>query len=86
MAISKDSSAPLVVVVGATGLQGSSVIDALIESDKPYRIRGFTRDPSKAEVQAVSKQGVEFFAVDPIPENKDRVFQGFEGATYAFVC
>lgn len=85
MTISKDSSAPLVVVVGATGAQGSSVVNALIESDKPYRIRGFTRDLSKVDSQALAKQGVELFAVEPTPEHKDQVFKGFEGATYAFV-
>ncbi|KAG9001751.1 hypothetical protein FRB94_013683 [Tulasnella sp. JGI-2019a] len=85
MAITQESSAPLVVVVGSTGLQGGSVIKALSESVKVYRIRGLTRDPSKPASQALTKQGVEMFAVNLTVENKDAVFKAFEGATYAFV-
>jgi len=84
MAITQDASAPLVVVVGATGIQGGSVIRALAESNKPYRIRGITRDPSKPAAQEVAKKGVELVAVSLTPENKDQAFKVFEGATYAF--
>ena len=42
MKVSQEPSTPLVAVVGATGIQGGSVINALIESDKPYRLRGLT--------------------------------------------
>ena len=41
---------PLVVVVGATGKQGGSVIDALIDSEK-WRIRGLSRKTSSKESQ-----------------------------------
>lgn len=85
MTISRDPSAPLIVVVGATGAQGSSVVKAFAESDKPYRVRGFTRDVKKSEAQILYKQGVELASVDPIVENKDTIFKAFEGATYAFV-
>ncbi|KAG8847318.1 hypothetical protein FRB96_001653 [Tulasnella sp. 330] len=86
MTISQDASAPLIVVVGATGTQGGSVIKALEESDKPYRMRGFTRDTSKPAAQELTKKGVEMVTVDPnpTPENKAKVNQAFEGATYAF--
>ncbi|KAF7326373.1 NmrA domain-containing protein [Mycena venus] len=68
MTITQDSSAPLVAVVGATGIQGGSVIDALAESTKPYRIRGFTRDATKA----------------CFPNNVKDVFKAFEGANMTF--
>jgi len=86
MTISQDTSAPLIVVVGATGGQGGSVIKALAESDKPYRVRGFTRDTSKPAAQELAKKGVEMVVIDPKPttENKEKVFKAFEGATYAF--
>jgi len=86
MTISKDTSAPLIVVVGATGAQGGSVIKALAESDRPYRIRGFTRDTSKPAAQALAEQGVETVAIDvnPTPENIEKIHKAFEGATYAF--
>ncbi|KAG8859526.1 hypothetical protein FRB96_004410 [Tulasnella sp. 330] len=84
MTISKDSSAPLVVVMGATGNQGSSVIQALKESDRPYRIRGFTRDTGKAASKELTAEGVEMVAVEPTVENKDQVLKQFEGAQFVF--
>ena len=85
MTISKDTSAPLVVVVAATGLQGRSVIDALEQSDRPYRIRGFTRDPSKPAAQELAAQGVELVTIDPVPERKEDVQKAFKGADIVFV-
>lgn len=85
MAISQNPADPLVVVVGATGTQGSSVIKNLAESDKVYRIRGFTRDVYKEGAIALSGQGAELVAAEPVVENKDHIFKAFEGATYAFV-
>lgn len=62
-------------------------LKALAESDKPYRMRGFTRDTSKPEAQELTKKGVEMVAIDPnpTPENKAKVNEAFKGATYAFV-
>jgi len=85
MTISQDSSDPLFAVVGATGLQGGSVIRALKSSKKPYRIRGFTRDTSKPAPQELAKLGVEMVAVSLDVENKEAVFKAFEGATFAFI-
>ncbi|KAG9014587.1 hypothetical protein FRB94_011765 [Tulasnella sp. JGI-2019a] len=85
MTISQDVSAPLVLVTLATGAQGGSVIKALSESDKPYRIRGLTRDTSKPASQALAKKGVEVVAVDVKLENKDAVQKTFQGATFAFL-
>ncbi|KAJ7893730.1 NAD(P)-binding protein [Mycena olivaceomarginata] len=85
MTITQATSAPLIAVVGATGLQGGSVIKALSESDKPYRIRGFTRDATKAAAEALKKQGVEMVAVNLVVENKQEVYKAFAGADYAFL-
>ena len=85
MTISQAVSAPLVAVVGATGIQGGSVIKALSESDKSYRIRGFTRDVTKAASEALQQQGVEMVAVNLVVENKEEVYKAFAGADYAFV-
>ncbi|KAG9001756.1 hypothetical protein FRB94_013688 [Tulasnella sp. JGI-2019a] len=85
MTITQDTSAPLVVVVGATGIQGGSVINALSESDKLYRIRGLTRDANKDAAKALTKRGVEMVAVNLNVENREQAFKTFEGATYAFV-
>ncbi|KAJ7817556.1 NAD(P)-binding protein [Mycena olivaceomarginata] len=85
MTITQAQSAPLVAVVGATGAQGGSVIKALSESEKPYRIRGFTRDLTKPTVEALKKQGVEMVAVNLILENKEEVYKAFAGADYTFL-
>ncbi|KAF7371063.1 NmrA domain-containing protein [Mycena sanguinolenta] len=85
MTITQANSAPLIAVVGATGAQGRSVIKALAESDKPYRIRGFTRDVTKAAAEELKKQGVEMVAVNLVVENKENVYRAFVGADYAFL-
>ncbi|KAG9001757.1 hypothetical protein FRB94_013689 [Tulasnella sp. JGI-2019a] len=84
MTIFQDTSAPIVAVVGATGTQGGSVIKALAESGKPYRIRGFTRDASSRSAQGLVKQGVDMISVSLTLQNKENVYKAFEGATYAF--
>ncbi|KAJ6490218.1 NmrA-like protein [Mycena vitilis] len=85
MTITNAESAHLIAVVGATGAQGSSVIKALAESDKQYRIRGFTRDVAKPAAEALKKQGVEMVAVDLVVENKDAVYRALAGADFAFL-
>ncbi|KAJ7473351.1 NAD(P)-binding protein [Mycena latifolia] len=85
MAITQSPTAPLVVVVGATGTQGGSVVKALTESDKPYRIRAFTRDATKPAAQALAKLGVDVVILSLVVENKADVFKGFEGADFAFL-
>jgi len=83
MTISQDSTSPLVVVVGAAGKQGSSVISALAASSKSYRVRGFTRDPTKPAAKAVAAKGVELIAVDVSVENTDAVKGAFRGVDIA---
>ncbi|KAJ7667245.1 hypothetical protein B0H17DRAFT_1171220 [Mycena rosella] len=85
MTITQNSSAPLVAVVGATGTQGGSVIRALEESDKPYRIRGFTRDATKPAAQQLVAKGVEIVAIQLVVANKEGVFKAFAGANMAFL-
>ncbi|KAJ6462698.1 NAD(P)-binding protein [Mycena vulgaris] len=85
MTITQDTSAPLVAVVGATGTQGGSVIKALRESDKPYRIRGFTRDATKPSAQELVKQGAEIVNISLVVENAEEVFKAFSGVNMAFL-
>lgn len=55
----------LLVVFGATGQLGGSVISHVLKSlSGEYRIRGVTRDPTKASAQALGKLGVEVFKGD----------------------
>ncbi|KAJ7684200.1 NAD(P)-binding protein [Mycena polygramma] len=85
MTITQESSAPLVAVVGATGTQGGSVVNALAESDKPYRIRAFTRDATKPVAQELAARGVEIVVVSLVLENKADVYKAFAGADVAFL-
>ena len=59
----------LLVVFGATGIQGGSVIRTMLSSPtarEEFAIRGVTRDPSKPAAQALVSQGVEIVTVSII--------------------
>ncbi|KAJ7489673.1 NAD(P)-binding protein [Mycena galericulata] len=85
MTITTDPTSPLIAVVGATGTQGGSVVRALAESHKAYRVRGFTRDASKVAAQALAALGVEVVGVSLVMDNKDAVYKAFAGAEYVFL-
>ncbi|KZV80219.1 NAD(P)-binding protein [Exidia glandulosa HHB12029] len=85
MTIVQDTTAPLVVVVGATGIQGGSVIRTLAASDKPYRIRGLTRDASKPAAKSLVQEGIEVHTVNLVVENASAVKAAFQGADIAFL-
>ena len=56
----------LLTVFGATGLQGGSVINYVLqhpELSKTYRLRGITRDVSKPAAVALREKGVEVVKV-----------------------
>ena len=56
----------LLTVFGATGLQGGSVINYVLqhpELSKTYRLRGITRDVSKPAAAALKEKGVEVVMV-----------------------
>ncbi|KAJ7150084.1 NAD(P)-binding protein [Mycena crocata] len=85
MTITQSPSAPLVAVVGATGNQGGSVIKALAESDKLYRVRAFTRDATKPAAHELTKLDADVVAVSLTVDNKDAVYKAFAGADVAFI-
>ncbi|EJD43448.1 NAD(P)-binding protein [Auricularia subglabra TFB-10046 SS5] len=84
MTVSTKSTSPLVVVVGATGIQGGSVIRHLIESDKMYRLRGLTRDASKPAALKLRELGVEVTSVTIAVGNDAAVREAFKGADIVF--
>jgi uncharacterized protein YbjT (DUF2867 family) len=56
----------IITVFGATGNQGGSVVQALLNDAKitqEFKVRGITRDTSKPAAQELAKQGVETVAV-----------------------
>ncbi|KAJ9667037.1 hypothetical protein H2201_002871 [Coniosporium apollinis] len=71
----------LIVIVGITGNQGASVADAFI--DEPgWKIRGISRDPSKASSKVWSDKGVEMVAGDL--DNLESLQTAFKGANVIF--
>ncbi|KAI4099233.1 MAG: hypothetical protein L6R37_006035 [Teloschistes peruensis] len=75
----------LVVVFGATGNQGGSVIKS-IQGDprtaQEFKIRGITRDTSKPNAKALEGKGVETVAADI--NNKDQIKAALQGAYAVF--
>lgn len=66
----------LIVVIGATGVQGGSV--ARLYATLPgWHVRGITRDPSKPSCAPLREAGVELVAADlDDPATLDRAFEG----------
>jgi uncharacterized protein YbjT (DUF2867 family) len=85
MTISNSTTAPLVVIGGVTGNQGRSVLDHLQESDRPYRMRGLTRDASKPKAKDLERMGVEMVSVDLKPGNEHGMREAYKGADVVFV-
>jgi hypothetical protein len=60
------SSKKVLVVFGATGVQGGSVVKAILGDSKlreSWIVRGITRDTSKPSAKALESQGAETAAV-----------------------
>ncbi|KAF9387211.1 hypothetical protein CPB97_002795 [Podila verticillata] len=77
----------LLVVFFATGQQGGSIIDYVLNDhtlSKEYKVRGITRDPTKPEAQALSKKGVQVVKADM--DNKESLKQAMQGAHTVFAA
>ncbi|KAH6667726.1 NmrA-like family protein [Halenospora varia] len=72
------SGKPLLVVLGATGNQGGSVIAHFLAlSPSPYALRAVTRDTSSAKALSLVSKGVEVVTGDfNNPESLDAAFSG----------
>ncbi len=74
-------SSKLIVVFGATGMQGSSVVSIFL-SEPGWRVRGVTRNPDSAASKALAARGVEVVKADvddpaslgPVVEGANAVF------------
>jgi hypothetical protein len=73
----------LVTVVGATGIQGGSVIDALLQNPS-YTLRALTRNPQSAPAQKLRERGVEVIAADTSDESSLRA--AFAGSHAIFAA
>lgn len=60
------SDKKLLVVFGATGVQGGSVVNSILNDPKTaatFKVRGITRDTSKPAAQKLQERGVEVVSV-----------------------
>ena len=77
--------AKLLVVFGATGQQGSSIVETVLADEqlrKEYTIRGTTRDVSKPKAQELHSKGVEVVQADV--DDATSLRNAFEGAHAVF--
>ncbi|KAF9017296.1 putative NmrA-like family domain-containing protein 1 [Hymenopellis radicata] len=75
-------SPKLVVVFGATGLQGGGVVTKLLETPSSYTLRAVTRNPDGKEGKALAARGVEVVGGDLT--DYDSVLKAIEGAYAVF--
>lgn len=71
----------LVVVVGATGGQGGSVVSWLLDHT-PYLVRGLTRDVNRAQARSLEARGVNMVEADL--DDETSLTTAFEGASFIF--
>ncbi|OAP61500.1 hypothetical protein AYL99_03703 [Fonsecaea erecta] len=71
----------LLTVVGATGTQGLSLINAALE-DGSYKIRGLTRNPNSEKAAALARRGVEVVKADI--NDQESLIKAFEGSHAIF--
>ncbi|KAL8791873.1 MAG: hypothetical protein Q9195_005535 [Heterodermia aff. obscurata] len=75
----------LLVITGATGQQGGSIIESVLGDARlkeEYSLRGTTRSPSTAKAQELIKKGVEIVQADV--DDPGSLRKAFEGAHTVF--
>lgn len=72
------SKKPTLVVLGATGNQGGSVLSHFLSlTPSPYALRGVTRDVTSTKAASLSERGVEMVAGNfDEPASLDAAFKG----------
>ncbi|KAM4057801.1 nmrA-like family protein [Hirsutella rhossiliensis] len=74
----------LVTVYGATGVQGGSVVDSLLQNKShDFSLRAITRNPDSEKAKKLAARGVEVVKADGF--HKDEVLEAFKGSWAVFV-
>lgn len=81
MSYKESDRLPLIVICGATGVQGGSIIKTLLETKK-YKIRGLTRNVDSETSKKLKKKGVEMVKCDLF--NKNDIEKAFENADIVY--
>ncbi|KAK9792671.1 hypothetical protein WJX73_006404 [Symbiochloris irregularis] len=76
-----ETSSKLITVTGATGFQGTAVVDALLA--KGYRVRGLTSNSDSAAAKALADRGVEVQRLDP--DSKESLLKAFRDSHGVFL-
>ncbi|TXC06781.1 hypothetical protein FocTR4_00010627 [Fusarium oxysporum f. sp. cubense] len=71
----------LIVVIGATGGQGGSVVNSFI-NDPEWRVRGITRNPSSRKAKSLEARGVEVVQADL--DDRASLAKAFQNANVIF--
>ncbi|KIM93594.1 hypothetical protein OIDMADRAFT_89585, partial [Oidiodendron maius Zn] len=71
----------LIVVLGATGGQGGSIVDAFLKLPN-WRVRGLTRNTSSEKAKALATRGVEVVRADT--DDQASLESAFQGANVIF--
>lgn len=73
---------PILTVVGATGAQGSSVVNSALK-EGIYKIRAITRNVNSEKAKALASQGAELVVADVNDEQS--LIKAFEARTIPFI-
>ncbi|EFY86909.1 NmrA family transcriptional regulator [Metarhizium acridum CQMa 102] len=77
-------SRKIITVYGATGNQGGSVVNSLLENKSgDLKIRGITRDPDSDKSQALAARGVDIVKGDGL--SKEQMLEAFQGTWTVFL-
>jgi hypothetical protein len=74
-------SRKIVSVVGATGVQGRSVVNALVKDNK-YSVRAVTRNPNSEKAKALASRGVEVVKADA--NDLESLIAAFRGSSIIY--
>jgi uncharacterized protein YbjT (DUF2867 family) len=78
------TSSKLITVFGATGSQGGSAVQSLLQNkSQSFKIRGITRNTDSEKAKALASQGVEVVKADGLV--KHEVVEAFKNSWGVFV-
>ncbi len=71
-----------IVILGATGIQGSSVVDSFVPLSPGWTVKAVTRNPDSAAAKSLASRGVEVVKADT--GDLKSITRAFVGATAIF--
>ena len=81
--VQEQQAKKVIAVMGATGLQGGAVVDALLTASEEFAIRAITRNPESDKAKALVAKGCEVVKGDA--DDVASMVTAFTGAYGAFL-